>query len=225
MLNRFSLMYNNLYLNGNGGSQLQILQYPTITQFKNATNVNSINDRKILVLNNGNNIVEKLAEKISWNNGNNFAICVGYNPAQMNTSNLDKTNELVVSLMQQCGYDGYYLFNMFSVINPNKNATKGKNNLLECIADTINCYYCQIQNMNKTKTKKIRVDLYIFWGNSVNINKNNAEILKIIKADNVYTIGTQNCRHHHPGRGVSQGSIARHSCQNPIQVIHGKIVY
>lgn len=58
MLNCFSSMYNNLYLNGNGENQLQILQYPTITQFKNATNVNSIIDRKILVLNNGNNIVE-----------------------------------------------------------------------------------------------------------------------------------------------------------------------
>lgn len=216
MLNCFSSMYNNLYLNGNGGRQLQILQYPTITQFKNATNVNSINDRKILVLNNGNNIVEKLAEKISWNNGNNFAICVGYNPAQMNTSNLDKTNELVVSLMQQCGYGGYYLFNIFSVISSNKSATKGKNNLLECIANTINCYCSH----NKTS-----FDLYIFWGNSVYINKKNGKILKRIKADNVYTIGTQNCRHHHPGRGVSQDSIEMHSCQNPIQVIHGKIVY
>lgn len=215
MLNRFILMYNNLYLNGNGGSQLQILQYPTITQFKNVTKVNPINDRKILVLNNGNNIVEKLAEKISWNNGDNFAICIGYNPAQMNTSNLDKTNELVASLMQKCGYDGYYLFNMFSVISSNKSATKGKNNLLECIADTINSY-C---SYNKTS-----FDLYIFWGNSFYINGKNAKILQNITVNNAYTIGTQKNKHHHPGRGVSQGTIARNPRGNPIQVINGKIV-
>lgn len=134
----------------------------------------------------------------------------------MNTSNLDKTNELVISLMQQCGYDGYYLFNMFSVISSNKNATKGKNNLLECIANTINCYFSH---------NKISFDLHIFWGKSVYINRNNAKILQNITVNNAYTIGTQNCRHHHPGRGVSQGSIARHSCQNPIQVINGKIVW
>lgn len=152
-----------------------------------------------------NNNNYKFCECIKWNNGNNMAIFIGLNPSNMLHSNLDKTNELITYKCYK-KYDGYYLFNIYPLVQ-SKGFTKSGykcispnyGDMSNIIADTINAY---ISNNNITT-----FDLIYFFGSSFYVNKDILYNLNKISNANLYTCGTINKNHKHPGRGISYKKI------------------
>lgn len=192
--------------------QLSIQSYPSINgaDFKYVTGLTTTISREVLMGTIAGNL-NKFVELIRWNeNGQRYAICIGYNPAQLNSTNFDKTNELLIHLLQN-HYDGYYLFNLYGEITPQKVRKSKSSSLIECIVKTIN-------------NSKTQYDVHFFWGNSVYINETETNCLKSLKANAVYTIGTKKVQHHHPGRGVSQNTITRTPIMNPIEIYKHKLV-
>lgn len=196
----------------NNSCQLSIQTYPSIkgVDFKYVTGLDITVSRKVLMGTIAGNL-NKFVERISWNeNGQHYAICIGYNPAQLNSTNFDKTNELLICLLRDC-YDGYYLFNLYGEINPQKVQKSKSSSLIECIVKTIN-------------NSETQYDVHFFWGNSVYINGTETNWLNSLKANAVYTIGTKKAHHHHPGRGVSQDTITRTPIKNPIKIDKHKLI-
>lgn len=196
----------------NNSCQLSIQTYPSIkgVDFKYVTGLNITVSRKVLMGTIAGNL-NKFVERISWNeNGQHYAICIGYNPAQLNSTNFDKTNELLICLLRN-RYDGYYLFNLYGEITPQKVQKSKSSSLIECIVKTIN-------------NSETQYDVHFFWGNSVYINGTETNWLNNLKANAFYTIGTKKAHHHHPGRGVSQNTITRTPIKNPIKIDKHKLI-
>lgn len=151
----------------------------------------------------------KYMEKISFNtNGNNYAIAIGYNPASDSSDAIDKTNYLISTHLSRSGYDGYYLFNMYpdvSVTKVRKYASYRSDYINILMNFLIN--YPQINNY----------DIFIFWGSSVYVSDDVMRDLITLKnrCHEIFTIGTTNVNHQHPGRGVSVATINHHKINLP----------
>lgn len=197
MINYFNTYLQNLGKQAN----LQIYQYSQTTPLiLNGTNTNILFVSSREVLDDINNNC-KYAEKIIFNNtGGNFAVSIGYNPAQNFQSSIDKTNCLIADYLNNLNYDGYYLFNMFPDVSSKKIKKQASvcPNYIDIVLDFLINY-----NMNNC-------DIYIFWGSSVYMST--SIISKLSNLQNVChslkTIGVVSHPHKHPGRGVASRTIA-----------------
>ncbi len=165
-----------------------------------AKNVKCVSCRKILHA----SIDEKrckFAEKITFREKKgDYAVAIGYNPALWNECRIDKTNELIAGCLYEMGYAGYYLLNLFPDVTPVK-LTKADScfgNYLETISNALE----ELQQVSS-------MELHIFWGSSVYVNADEKKTLDNITRlfKSVYTIGTEEVKHKHPGRGVNSSTI------------------
>lgn len=165
-------------------------------QYLHSNDLKFVNNR--MVLHQGKN---KYAEKISFaGKGNNYAVAIGYNPATYCGTTIDKSNYLISTLFHNKKYDGYYLFNMYPDISVQK-IKKNNSSYSDYILDVLDFLIRDLQNSPK--------DVFIFWGSSVYITidvENKLNALQNVGIT-IYTIGTHNTPHQHPGRNVSIKTI------------------
>lgn len=199
MINRFSQFLTGKGCNANSNTYNYNVKNPL--QWQNGQYY-YCNDLKFVdsrtVLHQQNN---KYAEKISFiNKGHNYAVAIGYNPATYSGTLIDKSNYLISTLLHNNSYSGYYLFNMYPDIAVQK-IKKAQSSYSDYILDVLDFLIRDLQNSKK--------DVFIFWGSSVYITIETEKRLKKLQdaGITIYTIGTQNIPHKHPGRNVSIKTI------------------
>ena len=163
----------------------------------------------------------KFAEKIIFSGRctGRLAVAIGYNPAILNMSYIDKTNELIADYLHSLGYAGYYLLNLFPEVTPQKPNKS---------ASYFNNFYIVLQTALARLPQVSSMDLFIFWGSSVYINIQERiafdSILRLFASS--YTMGTNNgINHKHPGRGVSSSTILHHAVNTPLILTNSKNGY
>ena len=169
-------------------------------QYIQSSSISFISNRDMLVDQTNN----KYAEKIEFsNNGTNFATVIGYNPAVCVPNSIDKTNYLISSMLNN-NYKGYYLFNMFPDVTPQK--IRKSNSVFPNYID-------EVLNFLITDSNICMDDIFIFWGSSVYVSVSvENKLIKLHSLNrNLYTIGTTVTSHQHPGRNVSLQTIAFHN--------------
>lgn len=148
----------------------------------------------------------KFIEEVKWKSGNNIAVVIGMNPSQMIPSNLDKTNELLLYACYLKSYDGYYLFNLYPLVQTKGFTKKSYNNISPTYGDLSDVIRCTLNTYAKT-CSITNYDVICFFGSSFYISANIVNNLNNINFANYFTLGTKTKLHKHPGRGVSINTI------------------
>ena len=193
MLNRFQQYLQTIGIQVHAHNYVYNPQQPLYLHGGNI-NIPIVQSRDIL-----DNSTYKFAEKITFNNGGDYAVAIGYNPALNNGAYIDRTNYLVANLLRNLKYDGYYLFNMLPDVSGTKiaKATSSYPNYIKTVLDFL---------MQDNSTWNC--DIFIFWGSSVYVKNNIINGILGLKNQHVNTIGTTSKQHKHPGRGVSLQTIS-----------------
>ena len=199
MLKRFAAYLQTQNIQAN----IQNNQYNSRNRlYLNNSNIrNTIIQSRDILYNNLNNNNLKFAEKISFRQGGNYVVAIGYNPALNLANKIDKTNNLLAEYFNSLKYDGYYLFNMLPDVSGTKVPKKNSSypDYIENVLDFL------IQD-----SSTCNCDIFIFWGSSVYLNNDVICKLNKIKTNcsrGINTIGTKNICHRHPGRVVGANQI------------------
>lgn len=202
MINTFISIFNTKYNCNYNSNNIMSGGQTNFSYIPLQLNVN----RQSFQITGNNGFNYKFFEQVKWGTGNNMAIAIGMNPSQMLPSNLDKSNELLLYGCYLNLYDGYYLFNLYPLVQTQGFTKKWYNNisptygdLSDVIRSTLNTY---------ANTFKItKYDVICFFGSSFYINTNIVNNLNNINSSNYFTLGTKTKLHKHPGRGVSINTI------------------
>lgn len=135
----------------------------------------------------------KLKEKIDFysdNPKNNYAVCIGLNPAKAEI-NLDETNKRLVRLLKK-EYCGYYLFNIYPEITDNATQINLEDK------ENIN-FISKLKDILKEQIYK-DLDVVLFFGRTLIIPNEFVELIRqwLNKKKKVY-LTSHNGEFTHPG--------------------------
>lgn len=135
----------------------------------------------------------KFMEEIKFtsnNNGKNYAICIGLNPAKAEKE-LDATNNRLISLLSE-DYGGYYLFNIYPEITENTSQIN--------LEDKKNIEFVNELKEILKEDKYTELDIILFFGRTLIIPDEFIELIQQFMQDqkNVY-ITVHNGEFTHPG--------------------------
>ena len=137
-----------------------------------------------------------------WDDSLPKAMCIGLNPSKANSDKNDNTINILIKVLKQLGYGGFYMMNLFAIIS-------SKPEILLTCDDPL--------GENENKLEEVAVlcnDVVVCWGNFKEASKRIAEVLPRYPNAKCFGKNKNGTPFHPRAMNYIKGGIKNASLQN-----------